>query len=71
MYIPEPLLSISKLPNTYIPYLARNRATHMLFSTFTKPRLSSSLLLTRVTMTMVFSSPENQFKHVSKSKFSG
>ena len=64
MYIPDPLLSISKLPNTYIPYLARDRATHILFSTFTKPRLSSSLFLTRDTMTMVFSSPENCFRYV-------
>jgi len=58
MSIPDPRLSISKFPNTYIPYWALDRQTHTLLSIFTNPRLSASLLLTRDIMMILFSSPK-------------
>ena len=49
--------SISILPITYSPHLARDIHTHIRFFIETKPRFFCLLLLTRDSMTISFSSP--------------
>lgn len=55
--LPDFVLAMLKLPNTYMPYRDLERQTQTRFSIATKPRLPLLLFLTVDTITILFSSP--------------